>query len=161
MRRPNILFAFADDWGRYASAYAAHHGRRSLSALIDTPHFDRVAGEGVLFTNGAGARAELHAVPELHPVGKLLLADRAVAPSCRARSGTVPSRRNPFLLRDAGYHIGFSYKVWSPGHAAGRSVRGHRNPLPGLREGLRPVLVPGHRVGRGGRRRGAGQAKTL
>ena len=46
MRRPNILFAFADDWGRYASAYAAHHGERSLSALIDTPHFDRVAGEG-------------------------------------------------------------------------------------------------------------------
>lgn len=24
MKRPNILFAFADDWVRYASAYAAH-----------------------------------------------------------------------------------------------------------------------------------------
>ena len=25
--RPNILFAFADDWGRYASAYAKTDGR--------------------------------------------------------------------------------------------------------------------------------------
>ena len=26
MRRPNILFAFADDWGRYAGAYRRIEG---------------------------------------------------------------------------------------------------------------------------------------
>ena len=52
---PNIVFAFADDWGRYASAYQKHEGPQSLSALIDTPHFDRVAFEGALFINIVGA----------------------------------------------------------------------------------------------------------
>ena len=51
MTRPNILFAFADDWGRYASAYQGLEGERSLNALLDTPHFDRVAREGALFAN--------------------------------------------------------------------------------------------------------------
>jgi len=40
--KPNILFAFADDWGRYASAYAKLDGPQSLNALISTPNFDRV-----------------------------------------------------------------------------------------------------------------------
>ena len=51
MKRPNILFAFADDWGRYASAYAKVDGRPSPNDVIKTPHFDRVAREGVLFKN--------------------------------------------------------------------------------------------------------------
>ena len=43
-KRPNIVFAFADDWGRYASAYAPHEwgsANHSLNELISTPHFDR------------------------------------------------------------------------------------------------------------------------
>lgn len=35
--RPNIVFAFADDWGRYASAYADYEGPNSLNALIESP----------------------------------------------------------------------------------------------------------------------------
>ena len=49
--RPNIVFAFADDWGRYARAYAKHEGPGSLNELIDTPNFDRIAAEGALFLN--------------------------------------------------------------------------------------------------------------
>jgi len=49
--RPNILFIFADDWGRYASAYRQVEGDGTPNALLDTPHFDRVAREGALFTN--------------------------------------------------------------------------------------------------------------
>ena len=49
--QPNILFAFADDWGRYASAYQRIEGPNSLNHLIDTPNFDRIAREGALFTN--------------------------------------------------------------------------------------------------------------
>ena len=50
-RRPNIVFAFADDWGRYASAYRQLQGDGTPNAIIDTPNFDRVAREGALFTN--------------------------------------------------------------------------------------------------------------
>ena len=50
-KRPNILFAFADDWGRYASAYGRIEAEKSLNTLIDTPNFDRVAREGALFRN--------------------------------------------------------------------------------------------------------------
>ena len=39
-KRPNILFAFADDWGRYASAYQRIEGDSMPNALLDTPHFD-------------------------------------------------------------------------------------------------------------------------
>jgi len=48
-KRPNIVFAFADDWGRYASAYAKADGPGTMNDVLVTPHFDRVAGEGVLF----------------------------------------------------------------------------------------------------------------
>ena len=107
-------FAFADDWGRYASAYAAHQGERSLSALIDTPHFDRVAGEGVLFTNA------LVPAPSCTPCRSSILSGRYFWQTGLGAilQGAVWDRAipsYPFLLRDAGYHIGFSYKVWSPG----------------------------------------------
>ena len=49
--RPNIVFAFADDWGRYASAYARHQPSGGLNELIETPHFDSVATNGALFLN--------------------------------------------------------------------------------------------------------------
>ncbi|MFT5095528.1 MAG: N-sulfoglucosamine sulfohydrolase, partial [Porticoccaceae bacterium] len=49
-KRPNILFAFADDWGRYASAYAKLEPG-GPSDIVSTPNFDRIASEGVLFRN--------------------------------------------------------------------------------------------------------------
>ncbi len=48
---PNILFAFADDWGRHASAYAKVDGRPSPNDIIKTPHFDRMAREGRKLTS--------------------------------------------------------------------------------------------------------------
>src|SRR5687767_13860760 len=48
-KRPNILFLFADDWGRYASAYAKVDGRPSPNDVVRTPNIDRLAREGVLF----------------------------------------------------------------------------------------------------------------
>ena len=50
-QRPNILFAFADDWGRYASIYRSFQAENSLNNLIDTQNFDRIASEGALFLN--------------------------------------------------------------------------------------------------------------
>ncbi len=49
-RRPNILFFFADDWGRHASVYIDPE-QPSISDVLKTPHIDRIAKEGVLFKN--------------------------------------------------------------------------------------------------------------
>ncbi|CAA9557397.1 MAG: Choline-sulfatase [uncultured Thermomicrobiales bacterium] len=48
--RPNILFFFADDWGRVASCYA-DPARPSINDVVRTPNVDRVAREGVRFAN--------------------------------------------------------------------------------------------------------------
>lgn len=112
--RPNILFAFADDWGRYASAYAALQGSGSINELISTPHFDRVARDGVLFTNAVVP------APSCTPCRSAILSGRhfwetgmgAILEGARWDE-SIPSY--PLELERAGYHIGYSYKVWSPG----------------------------------------------
>ena len=48
--RPNILFFFADDWGRYASIYA-DKDKPSLNDVISTPNIDRIGREGEAFEN--------------------------------------------------------------------------------------------------------------
>ncbi|VGO18593.1 sulfatase family protein [Pontiella sulfatireligans] len=48
--RPNILFAFADDWGRHAGAYGTD--------WLKTPTFDRVAEKGILFDQAYTAVAK-------------------------------------------------------------------------------------------------------
>jgi N-sulfoglucosamine sulfohydrolase len=115
-QRPNIVFAFADDWGRYASAYAAIEPG-GLSDIIKTPNFDRVAKEGVLFTN-----AFVNA-PSCTPCRSSLLSGQYF---WRTGQGAIlqgavwdlkiPSY--PLILQQAGYHIGHTYKVWSPGTPA-------------------------------------------
>ena len=115
--RLNILFIFADDWGRYASAYAAVDKTPSLNDVIKTPHVDRVAREGVLFRN-----AFVNA-PSCTPCRSSLLSGRYFFNTGRGAilNGAVwdPSIPSfPLVLRDAGYHIGKSYKVWSPGTPA-------------------------------------------
>ncbi len=113
-KRPNILFAFADDWGRNASAYANIDGPGTVNDLLQTPHFDRVAKEGVLFRNA------FVSAPSCTPCRSALLSGQHFWRTGRAAilNGAVwdfSSPAYPLLLRDAGYHIGKSYKVWSPG----------------------------------------------
>ncbi|HZN35949.1 MAG TPA: sulfatase, partial [Pirellulaceae bacterium] len=115
--RWNILFCFADDWGRYASCYAAVDGRPSLNQVVRTPNVDRVAREGVLFRN-----AFVNA-PSCTPCRSSLLSGRYFFNCGRGAilqgaiwDSAIPSF--PLLLRDAGYQIGKSYKVWSPGTPA-------------------------------------------
>jgi N-sulfoglucosamine sulfohydrolase len=113
---PNILFAFADDWGRYASAYAPIEPGGPCD-VVRTPVFDRVAKEGVLFT-----RAFVNA-PSCTPCRSSLLTGQYFWRTGRGAilhaaiwDSSIPSY--PLILRDAGYHIGFTYKVWSPGSPA-------------------------------------------
>ncbi|MBL9124835.1 MAG: sulfatase [Planctomycetaceae bacterium] len=114
---PNILFVFADDWGRYASAYAALDGPGTPNDIVRTPHFDRVAREGVLFRN-----AFVNA-PSCTPCRSSLLTGQYFWRTGRGAilRGAVWDERLPafpLLLRDSGYQIGKAFKVWSPGQPA-------------------------------------------
>lgn len=113
-KRPNILFVFADDWGRVASAYAKIDGPGTMNDLVQTPNFDRIAKEGVLF------RRAFVSAPSCTPCRSALLSGQHFWRTGRASilrgavwDGSQPAF--PLLLNESGYHIGESYKVWSPG----------------------------------------------
>ncbi|MEX2214758.1 MAG: sulfatase [Phycisphaeraceae bacterium] len=115
-KRPNILFAFADDWGRHTSAYAKLEPG-GISDAVCTPHFDSIAAQGVLFRN-----AFVNA-PSCTPCRSSLLSGQHFWRTGRGAilQGAVWDERIPtwpLLLRDGGYTIGKSYKVWSPGTPA-------------------------------------------
>ncbi len=112
--RWNILFVFADDWGRYASVYAGVDGKPSINDAIKTPNVDRLAREGVTFKH-----AFVNA-PSCTPCRRSLFSGRYFFNTGRGAilrgavwDDAIPSY--PLMLRDAGYHIGKSYKVWGPG----------------------------------------------
>jgi N-sulfoglucosamine sulfohydrolase len=124
--RPNILLAFADDWGRHASAYAKIDGPGTVNDLIQTPNFDRIASEGVLF------RRAFVSAPSCTPCRSALLSGQHFWRTGRGAilNGAVwdfSSPAYPLLLRDAGYHIGKSYKVWSPGTPADAPYGGRKH----------------------------------
>ncbi len=113
-KRPNILFAFADDWGRFASVYAKVEGAGTFNDLVKTPNFDRIASEGVLF------RRAFVSAPSCTPCRSALLSGQHFWRTGRASilRGAVWDYSQPafpLLLNESGYHIGESYKVWSPG----------------------------------------------
>ena len=114
--RPNIVFIFADDWGRYAGSYAELDGPGTVNDLLRgrTPNIDRVAREGALF------RRAFVSAPSCTPSRSALLSGQHFWRTGRGAilrgavwDPAIPSY--PLLLRDAGYHIGETYKVWSPG----------------------------------------------
>lgn len=114
--RPNIVMAFADDWGKYASAYAKLEPG-GPSDVISTPNFDAIASGGVLFT-----RAYVSA-PSCTPCRSSLLSGQHFWRCGRASilQGAIWDFSNPaypLILEKAGYRIGHTYKVWSPGSPA-------------------------------------------
>lgn len=105
--RPNILFAISDDQSfPYASAYG--------TSSIYTPAFDRVAREGVLFTNAVTAS------PGCSPSRASILTGRY--PWQNEHAGTHASKFSnkfatyPRLFQQAGYHVGYTGKGWGPGN---------------------------------------------
>jgi N-sulfoglucosamine sulfohydrolase len=112
--RPNIVFCFADDWGRYASIYGDIESRPSPSQIVKTPNIDRIGRNGVVFRN-----AFVNA-PSCTPCRSALLSGRYFFRTGRGAilqgaqwDPSIPSF--PLLLKNAGYHVGETYKVWSPG----------------------------------------------
>ena len=114
--KPNILLLFADDLGRYASAYA-DPANPSANDIVSTPTFDRIAKEGVLATNA------FVSVPSCSPCRASLISGRHFF-----RNGSHSQLHSPWNgnkandpwngvrgfalgLQDAGYHIGWSHKM--------------------------------------------------
>jgi N-sulfoglucosamine sulfohydrolase len=126
LKQPNILFVFADDWGRYASAYAKIDGPGGINDVVRTPNFDRLASRGVLFRN-----AFVNA-PSCTPCRSSLLSGQYFWRTGRGAilQGAVWDSKIPtfpLLLRDAGYHLGKSFKVWSPGTPADAPFGGQQH----------------------------------
>jgi N-sulfoglucosamine sulfohydrolase len=124
--RPNILFFFADDWGRFARIYAEHGNLAGANGLLRTPNLDRLAKDGVLFRN-----AHVNA-PSCTPCRSSLLSGQHFWRTGRGAilqgavwDESIPTY--PLLLRDAGYHLGKSYKVWSPGSPADAPYGGQKH----------------------------------
>jgi N-sulfoglucosamine sulfohydrolase len=119
--RPNILFCIADDASR------AHMHAYGLTDWINTPGFDRVAKEGLLFMNTYTPNAK-----------------------CSPSRAAILTGRNPWQLEEAanhnpffpakfttvmealakhGYATGFTGKGWGPGNPG--QVNGQRRELTG------------------------------
>jgi N-sulfoglucosamine sulfohydrolase len=115
--QPNILFCFADDW---AYPHAGAYG----DTVVQTPNFDRVASEGILFTHAFSATPSCTASRAAICTGQ--------APHRLEESGNLWSTLQrkfpvyPNLLEKSGYVVGLQGKGWGPGDfkAAGRT----RNP---------------------------------
>ena len=116
-RRPNILFAIADDWGwPHAGAYGC--------SWVSTPAFDRIAREGVLFANCFTSN------PKCSPCRASILTGRNTWQLEEAVNhfGVFPAKWPVFpdLLEQAGYHVGYTGKGWGPGNYAAGGFQ--RNP---------------------------------
>jgi N-sulfoglucosamine sulfohydrolase len=104
--RPNILLLLADNW---AWPHAGCYG----DPVVQTPVFDRLAKEGVVFTHSFAPN------PSCSPSRSLLLTGQEAH-----RLGEAGSLYGPLsadvptytgLLEKNGYHVGFAGKGWGPG----------------------------------------------
>jgi hypothetical protein len=120
-KRPNILFAIADDWSwPHAGAYG--------DAVVETPAFDRLAREGALF------RHAYVSSPSCTPSRGAILTGQW---HWRLEAGgnlwsVFPDKfaTYPEILRKAGYDVGVTGKGWGPGRTEtpGRQLAGKPYP---------------------------------
>ncbi len=104
--RPNILFCIADDWGwPHAGAYG--------DSVVQTPAFDRLAREGILFENA------FVTAPSCTPCRNSILTGQwhwRLEEGGNLWSTLHPKFPvYPLLLEDAGYSVGHWRKAWGPG----------------------------------------------
>lgn len=105
-KKPNILFALADD--------ASHFGC-SGAAWVRTPVIDRLAADGVRFRNMFTPN------PKCAPSRACMLTGKhpwQAEDACNhwcVFPGAARLTVYPDLLEQAGYHVGFTGKGWAPG----------------------------------------------
>jgi uncharacterized sulfatase len=106
-KQPNILFAIADDWSYpHASAYGTPE--------INTPNFDRIAREGMVFSQA------FTAAPQCSPNRASILTGRHIWQNYEAgtHASHFPKYLTVFtnLLEEGGYALGSTGKLWQPGN---------------------------------------------
>ena len=119
-KRPNILFAVADDAGwKHFSAYGCK--------WIKTPAFDRVATAGVLFSNAYTPNAKCA------PSRSCIITGRESwqLEEAANHSPDFPAKFKTYseVLMDNGYFVGFTGKGWGPGNQG--EVNGKERDLTG------------------------------
>jgi arylsulfatase A-like enzyme len=121
--RPNVLVIVADDW---SFPHAGVYGDRT----VKTPHFDRLAGQGALFTNAYCAAPTCSASRAALLTGRM---PHRLGPGADLW-GVVPAEFTtyPDLLAHSGYTVGQSGKGWGPGTLDG-SGRTHNPAGPTFR----------------------------
>ena len=119
---PNILFAIADDWSWPHASIAHAMGITGSDSVVKTPVFDRIARAGVLFTNVYCSALSCSPSRSSILTGRFLW-QLETAANLR---GVLPAKFSvyPEALEEAGYHVGFTGKGWSPGRLGERA----RNP---------------------------------
>ena len=106
-RQPNILFAISDDqsW--------LHTGIGGCK-YVNTPGFDRIAREGVLFTNAYSA------APHCSPSRAAILTGRHIwqLEEAGTHASSFPRKYKSVteLLASNGYEVGYTGKPWGPGN---------------------------------------------
>ena len=128
---PNILFAIADDWSHpHAGAYGAR--------WVNTPAFDRVAREGLLFTRGYTPNSKCAPSRSCVLTGRNSWQLEAAANHwCYFPE---KFRTFPEVLTAAGWHVGFTGKGWGPGVA--RAGDGRQRNLTGAPFNQRTAAPP-------------------
>jgi uncharacterized sulfatase len=135
--RPNILFAISDD-------QSAMHAGAYGDIASETPAFDRIAREGVLFNYA------FTAAPSCAPSRSAILTGRNIweLEEGGILLGILRAKFIVFtlVLEDAGYQLGATGKTWGPGRMEGwqrdvfgKSVTAHRLPESQRRPGLNPL----------------------
>ena len=119
-KRPNILFFIMDDWGNgHAGAYGC--------SWVKTPHFDRVAREGLLFTNAFTPTAKCAPSRSTIMTGRYPWQLGAGA----NHQCIFPPEYGifPEALTSGGYFYASTGKVWGPGSML--DAQGKRRPYAG------------------------------
>ncbi len=106
-RRPNILFAIADDWGLHAGVYGTR--------WVKTPAFDRVAREGLLFRNAYTPMAKCAPSRAIVLTGRHLWQNEEAGNHMAEFPAKLKSW--PEVLMENGWHMGITGKGWGPGIA--------------------------------------------
>lgn len=117
-KRPNIVFAFGDDFGRFASVYRDDERYQAFNSLIETPNIDRIAREGVRH------RHAYVPCPSCTPCRSSILTGRYFWNTRLGAilSGAVLDESMPTFtkaLENDGYRFGYTRKVWNPGNRLG------------------------------------------
>ncbi len=112
-KRPNILFCIADDWGPKQASILGE-------TFIKTETFDRIARNGVLFTNNfvaaptcTASRAGILSGQMPHRLGNAM--------NLSSNWTNIPQLYTDILSAN-GYHVGFTRKGWGPGKHDGREI---------------------------------------